>query len=79
MRQPPCSPCSLSYEGAIPTPSLPTSGEGVISPPPRVGEVGRGMPTPSLPTSGEGVITPPPRRGGGWEGEMPALVRPGAY
>ncbi|MDD4887274.1 MAG: FAD-dependent oxidoreductase, partial [Thiomonas sp.] len=35
------------------------------------------VPTPTLPTSGEGANTPPPRRGGGWEGDMPALGRPG--
>ena len=35
------------------------------------------IPTSTLPTRGEGATTPPPRRGGGWEGEIPALGQPG--
>ncbi len=39
----------------LPTPTLPTSGEGAISPPPAVGEIGRGMPG-----MREAPISPPP-------------------
>ncbi|MEW6560398.1 MAG: hypothetical protein AB1412_09400 [Pseudomonadota bacterium] len=45
----------------LPTPALPASGEGAVTPPPR---------------RGEGVFAPPPRSGGGGEGGAVSPVSP---